>query len=311
MSFIWQISKFNFVNSTIISGVILHGSSHIKKIAATNAFVSVISSYLKKPYSNKEIEISIDGIQYHLSTNNNGSFFLELDNVVGDSIEIFSKHTTEPLKIIQSYPIVFKESNFPLSIISDIDDTILVSYTSSLWKRISTLLFVAPHKRKPISFTREILNKIDDHSGNIHYVSKSESNLFSILTTFIENKGLPKGDLKLTPYLKFIRLLNSKKGKYFKEKSIRSIIDHSTNKKFILMGDDTQQDIAVYTRIVQLYPKKIFKIYIRKTQKSLLGNKKKQLKKLKELDIPMLYFTNSSNVLEEIKAIENYQNQPL
>ena len=270
-----------------------------------------MGSYFKKTYANKEIIISIDGRQHHVITNYKGGFSLELDIEASNSVEIFPKDSSKPIEILQTYPIIFNDSDFPLAIISDIDDTILVSYTSNVWKRISTLLFVSPGKRKPIGFTQEILNTINTKRGRIFYVSKSESNLFVLLTKFIEHQNLPAGSLMLTPYLRLNQLINPKKGRYYKERKISSIMDNSPDKKFILMGDDTQQDIVVYSKIAELYPDKVFKIYIRKTRKNLLEKKKEQLNKLLSTTVPVLYFTDTSDVRKEIEIIENHQNLKL
>ena len=306
MPFIWQLSIVNFKKRSIINGVILNGKPPVqKKINSINTFVGIISSYFKKKYANKEIVISVDGKNHHLITDENSSFLLELDNLSINSVEIFPKDLSRPFEVFQSYPVVFNDTDFPLSVISDIDDTILISYTSNLWKRVSTLLFVSSNKRKPVSFTREILNTISTQNGRIFYVSKSESNLFTLLTAFIKNSNLPAGNLMLTPFLRFNQLLSPKKGKDFKERMIRSVIDNSPEKMFILMGDDTQQDISVYTRITELYPKSIFKIYIRKTRKKLPEKKKEQLNKLMGLAVPVLYFTDSGDVLKEINSMEN------
>ncbi len=306
MPFIWQLSIVNFKKRSIINGVILNGKPPVqKKTNSINTFAGIISSYFKKKYANKEIVISVDGKNHHLITDENSSFLLELDNLSINSVEIFPKDLSMPFELFQTYPVVFNDTDFPLSVISDIDDTILISYTSNLWKRVSTLLFVSSNKRKPVSFTREILNTISTQNGRIFYVSKSESNLFTLLTAFIKNSNLPAGNLMLTPFLRFNQLLSPKKGKDFKERMIRSVIDNSPEKMFILMGDDTQQDISVYTRITELYPKSIFKIYIRKTRKKLPEKKKEQLNKLMGLAVPVLYFTDSGDVLKEINSMEN------
>ena len=309
MPLIWQISILNFKKKTIVDGVILErGQTVQNKTNTTNAFKRVLGSYFKKTYANKEIIISIDGLQHHLITNYKGGFSLELDLQTYNSIEIFPKDSSKPIEILQTYPVTFKNGDFPLAIISDIDDTILVSHTSSVWKRINTLLFVSPHKRKPIGFTQEILNAINTKKGRVFYVSKSESNLFVLLTKFIEHQNLPTGSLMLTPYLRLNQLIKPKKGRYYKERKISSIVDNSPEKKFILMGDDTQQDIAVYLKIAELYPDNIFKIYIRKTRKILLEKKKEQLNKLMSTTVPVLYFSDTSDVIKEIELIENYKN---
>ena len=108
----------------------------------------------------------------------------------------------------------------------------------------------------------------------------------------------------------FLAKKGPKKGKDFKKKNIQRIIDHSPDKKFILMGDDTQQDMHVYAEIASIYPTRIFKIYIRKTRRQLLGNRQEQLNKLKQSGVPFMYFSDEDAVEKEIKSIDKLINKP-
>lgn len=311
MAFIWKISIVEFKNKSIINGVILNGSPSIryKKIGSFNNFVNVISSYYRTPYSYGKLHLLSGGEEYKLSTDYRGGFNFEIDHKIDENFEVFIEGQSQPLIFNQTYPVFFKESETPLCIISDVDDTILVSHTANIWKRINTLLFVSPHKRKNINFTQQLLNKVSDKNGRIFYVSKSEANLYAIITSFIKNSNLPIGYLMLTPYLRFMQLFNPKKGKDYKKNMIELIIQNSQDKRFILMGDDTQQDIAVYTNIAELYPDRILKIYIRKTLKNITGNKRNQLNKLLGLTVSTLYFNNETDPKEEIMFIQNHQNK--
>lgn len=308
MAYVWHISVVNYKEKVQIRGVILEGLPSIKqgKLHSIRNFSSVIQSYFKKPLVNKKIILSIGNEEYTTNTDEHGGFFIELNQQLHGKINVFVEGKPEPIKIIQSYPIIFYDSKYPLNIISDVDDTILVSHTANIWKRVKTILFVIPQKRIPVSFTNEVLNKISENKGRVFFVSKSEQNLFGLLASFIEKNNIPKGILFLTPYLRFKQLLNPKKGKDYKEQVIKAIIDQSPGKKFILMGDDTQQDMAVYNRIVELYPDRIIKIYIRKTRKNLLENKKAQMKILSNSSVPFLYFDDAFSPAEEINLIENY-----
>ena len=73
------------------------------------------------------------------------------------------------------------------------------------------------------------------------------------------------------------------------------------------MGDDAQQDMNVYADIAHQYPGSIFKIYIRKTRKQLLGNKAAQLNKLKDSGVPFVYFSDQDPVEQEIQLIKLIQ----
>ena len=289
MAYVWQISIIQFKEKSLISGVILSGNPSIKtKGYARNTWLT-LRSYLKKQFANQKIELLLGDERISLTTSDHGTFSFDLDQSLKGQVKVFAKGIADPLEIVQSYPMVFNDSDYPVALISDVDDTILVSYTASNWNRVKTILFTSPQKRKSVSFSKGILDVINSHSGRIFYVSKSESNLFGLLSSFIRHQNLPEGNLFLTPYLRFNQLLNPKKGKDYKERTIGRIIDSSTGKRFILMGDDTQQDMAVYARIAEQYPDRIFKIFIHKTRKNLHGNKKKQFDKLHNLAVPSLF----------------------
>ncbi len=307
MAYIWQISIVRFSDLSIVSGVILDGKSNDLHTQSAKNYRIVLGSYFKKPFANKKIKVAIGSKIFNTTTDDHGGFMVETGQDLTAEIKVFVNGKSEPLKTTQNYPVVFKNSDQPICVISDVDDTILVSYTASFRKRVGTLLFTSPQKRKSISFTKEILDAISQGDGRVFYVSKSENNLFGILTSFIQNHRLPEGNLSLTPYLKFNQLLNTKKGKDYKEKTIRKIIERSPEKKFILIGDDTQQDMAVYEKTARMYPNQVVKIYIRKTMKNLLGHKKEQMNKMGELAVPFLYFSDEDDVHKEIQLIKNIQ----
>lgn len=304
MAYIWQISVVKSINKSIINGVVLCGQVKNPNNYKAIVFASILGSYMIKPFKNREVDVRVSGNNYKTVTDLRGSFSIELDQEINEIPKLYADG--EQLKIIQTYPIIFNDSSFQIDLISDVDDTILVSFTKSIWKRVSTLLFISSQKRKFISFTKDILEIINKRNGRIFFVSKSESNLFGLLSSFIINQNIPVGNLALTPYLSFSQLFNPKKGKEFKEKQIRKIIDNSPSKKFILIGDDTQQDILVYYKIANQYPGRILKIYIRKTIKILDKAKTEQLDKLINLAIPVLYFNDSDDSSAEKLLIDNY-----
>lgn len=302
MAYLWQISIVHFKEKSIISGTILSGDVKQKKWTLRLPFV-----YFQKPLANHPIQIQVGRQEFNISTDQYGSFLLECNFIASHEVRIFSDK--KQLKINQSYPFVFQRSDYPIMVISDVDDTLLVSYTASTWNRIWTILFTSPENRKSVGFTREILKAVSNMRGRIFYVSKSESNLFILLTSVIQKQNLPAGKLILTPFLRYTQLLHPKKGKDYKLKAIQKIIINSPNKMFILMGDDTQQDISVYTSIVKQYPDKIFKVYIRRTRKQLLGQKKKQLENLKNSVVSFFYFSDQDPVKQEIEIIEKKNNE--
>jgi len=184
-----------------------------------------------------------------------------------------------------------KETAGTYDVISDIDDTIMVSYTADFYKRISTVAFNNPKRRKSILYTYQLLKTLEEQGSRMFYVSKSESNLFGMISSFISHHNFPKGDIFLTPYLRFNQLFRSKDTRY-KEDTINFIITNSS-KNFILIGDDSQMDMDAYAHTVSKFPDRIFRIYIRQTKKNRSRVQLQKWQDLKATGVNVTYFDKS------------------
>lgn len=306
MAIVWQLSVISQTSKSLIKGVILEKNPFIKKekISKLEHLLMLIKSYRTKPLKNLELIIKIENKNYFVLTDNYGTFELEIDRSYKKKPEISIWFQNNKLDQTQEYPLYFENKNTVIDVISDIDDTILISHTANAFKRIKVLSLVPSYKRKTILLTQKILELINNKPTNVYYVSKSESNLFVILYSFIGENNLPKGVLLLTPYLNFKQLLSGKKGIDFKLNTINFIIKNSLGKKFILFGDDTQKDMEVYTTIVNSFPDKIERIYIRQTKKQLTKQKNRLLNKLKETFPKTIYFNEETDLNLELKEVE-------
>ena len=310
---VWQISICHLVNNrTLFRGVILNKApfKYDKKIGALRHLVKVIKSYFISVYANKDISMISNGKTIKTTTDTNGSFQIITEFQHLGALKIYIEGQKEPLKQLQSYPTIFLETNSAFDVISDIDDTIIVSYTADLFKRIVTLVFKTPHKRKVIEFTQKMFAEFKKQDARIFYVSKSESNLFGMLTAFIEHNNLPKGPLFLTPYLKLYQLVNHKKEVDFKIDRIRFLIKNTDNKKYVLFGDDSQSDIEIYTAIAIDFPQRILKVYIRQTKSKILLKQKRMMENLESTGLPVNYF-RSDDTLQVAYELTHLKNTSL
>lgn len=292
MAVVWHLSAIQFPKKTIVSGVLLsHHKFHKKQ--TDNWFSNsrqVIGSYFKKTFRNKEILVTNNRHTIKTTTNRNGSFSVIFNFKVEGEILIHFANNTSALSVLQSYPILFKDPPSGLNVISDIDETIMVSYTSTLVKRFFTTLFKTSEKRGVISFTKDLFDSLKDQNPRFFYVSKSENNLFKIISNFIQFNNLPQGPLLLTPFLNFSQLVGSKKNRDFKLNTIETLIESSKNEQFILVGDDSQRDMEIYTVIAKKYKKLISNVYIRQTKKTISDKQKTDWKALQETGVKSYYF---------------------
>ncbi len=308
MAIVWQISIVHFPKKLLLKGVLLEKKPYdiAKKINSFKNLINVGRLYSTGVCANTDIKISIDNFILDTSTNRYGEFSVLLDSIPLGDIRISYINKQGIIEIVQSYPVYFKETNSSFDVISDIDDTIVYSYSADFFRRITTLAFTKPTKRKPTAFIQNLFSEFIKKDIRVFYISKSESNLFHILTSFIEHHKLPIGPLFLTPYLHFRQLFKSKAAN-FKIENIRIILENSSTKKFVLLGDDSQKDMEVYASIVKEFPERIIKIYIRQTKHKVSKKQQEMLRKLRETEIPLTYFkaNNRLDVVNELIELNN------
>jgi len=192
-------------------------------------------------------------------------------------------------------------------VISDIDDTFLVSHSGNIFKKLYVMLTRNVNKRKVFDNVVEhyrLLNQLGrkERSKNnaFFYVSSSEWNLYNFIIQFTEIHQFPKAVLKLKEIKSGLRDFLSTGGgdhnhKFFK---IRHIVEFYPELHFILLGDDSQQDPYIYRDISKIFPQNISTIYIRQTQKRKKEKVKQILLEMNKRGFKTCYFKDSSAAME-------------
>jgi phosphatidate phosphatase APP1 len=293
---IWQLAVVQFELGTAINGVAL---AEIYPSTCPEQFfnhqaIGVIRSYANKLYASKELFIKAGKEVHTVTTRNNGKFGLWLNGDSTNNIEIYADVSCNTiLPIIQLYPVYFPFSNQPIEIISDIDDTILYSFTKTFIRRVYTILFKRPENRKMVDFTRHLLSYAKKSGTRVYCVSKSEMNLFHLITNILALHGIADSIVYLFDYLTYSGLFTSK-GNHFKLEQISSILQKSPGKYYYLIGDDTEADIRTYSEVARQFPGRICQVFIRKTKAYNLRFQKSYYQRLHKLDIPVLYFDEAT-----------------
>jgi phosphatidate phosphatase APP1 len=298
--YIWQLSVVELNSHTLISGTVLKSRRKLRTNTSSiiGNFGQILRSYFTKPYGDREIKIFMGRHEIMLKTSGKGFFYAMLDEPFDENISISANNNL--LELPPNYPTLFRQNDSDTEVISDIDDTVLLSHTASALKRITTILFYRPKKRKTIAYTHELFNSFKDSNYRIIYLSKSESNLFGLIASVLQFQELPTGPLLLTPFLRLNQLFHPKKGKDYKLSYLRLIIGYLPEKKFILLGDDTQRDMDVYTEAAKEFPEQIKKIYIRQTKLVRNATQVEKWNKLQATGVNAIYFQDTDEVGEEL-----------
>jgi phosphatidate phosphatase APP1 len=159
-------------------------------------------------------------------------------------------------------------------IISDIDDTILVTKVRSLFrlKLLFNLIFINPFRRKPIENASEALHSMLAKTEGLTpmiYLSNSPWNIYDYLQAFLLHNTFPVGEVILRDI--GFQLLRSRDIKeYNKYIEIEKLLVAFGDTNFTLIGDTGELDFDIYKAILEKYPHRIEQIILNNA-----GNEKK------------------------------------
>lgn len=196
------------------------------------------------------------------------------------NVELLSPIRADDSTIKATGEIYFPAKNAGYGVITDIDDTILQSHVTSLFrlKMLYATFLQNVHDRLPMEGMPELFQSFvkgsDGKKENpIFYLSHSPWNIYDLLEEFLELHNFPKGPILLRDY----GLNPSGEFKHHKLSSIAHILEMYPELPFILLGDSADEDADFYIDIATKFPDRIKAIYIRQTRDTKNARRIKKL----------------------------------
>lgn len=223
------------------------------------------------------IKGSFGGQEQELKTDDEG--FFEFEFKFEEPID-YEKHGKEvQLKLLETKTdeddteargkIFVPGEDAEYGIISDIDDTVLVSKVTHFLPKLKLMLLDDSSERSPfpgIAAFLRALTKGSDGKGNnpVFFVSGSEWNLFDLLVNFFRFHDIPEGPLLLRDKgTQFDRGSFETGESNYKQKKIRHILETYPDLNFICIGDSGQEDPEIYQKVIKEFPGRILGVYVR------------------------------------------------
>ena len=300
---LWKLQILPLHDKTIVSGILIHGGTkiHHEEDHKLSSFRKILRSYFLRPVRNKYLDIVYNGMAVKTLCDQNGAFRLILNEAVLDDIEIFYEGETVPL--LQNYPVRFTSLHNDTYVISDIDDTILHSYSTHFLRKLRVLLFRSPKKRKRIEATYHAFEAIKELEVHFIYLSRSEYNLYNLITSFIRINKLPEGPILLRQLNGIKDFFRPKNKKMFKYKMLDELIEDHPLKYLIFFGDDSQFDVDIYSHYAEKMPDIVQYIFIHRSRKRVL--KKEREWKNKGAKQKLYFYSEYSEIQETIQSLKN------
>lgn len=173
----------------------------------------------------------------------------------------------------------------PLGVISDIDDTVIetgitggVRSVLKNWRRV---LAQMPEERIAVPDVDVFYGTLGGgavlvgdggHAGDnlpatnrpFFYVSSSPWNLFAYLVAFMKQRKLPLGPMQMRDWGLNRETFGSSSHGSHKTDAIQEIIDFYPERRFAMIGDDTQGDLVAFGEIAAANPGRIAAVFIRR-----------------------------------------------
>ena len=160
----------------------------------------------------------------------------------------------------------------PFLVISDIDDTILLTGLTEGVSMVTRTLLREANQRRAIpgmsslyrGLTRGVANKAGNRKPEptFFYVSTGSWSFYPLLEQFIQLRAFPQGPMFLTDWGPTERYLR-RSGAEHKRTAIRRLLEAYPGMKFVLIGDSGQRDALTYEEMAREFPGRVELIIIR------------------------------------------------
>jgi phosphatidate phosphatase APP1 len=194
-------------------------------------------------------------------------------------------------------------------VISDIDDTVLVTGATSLLQTARLTFLGNAYTRLPFAgvaaFYRALQSgPVTTLFNPIYFVSSSPWNLYDLLVDFFRIQGIPKGPILLRDLGLDLKLLSSQSHHTHMLAMIRKVLDVNPQLPFVLIGDSGQQDPEIYSQVVRENPGRILAIYIRDVSPENRDESVRELIRTAEVaHVPMLLVADTVAAAEHAASI--------
>lgn len=288
---------------------------HYSKNFLTNTF-ALLRLFIVRPYRSAHLKLQWNNKWMYSQSEKDGFFRFELELEFPLSpgwhdvhvVLLGSKKENNSKAIGKGVFYIPHQNQY--AFISDIDDTFLISHSSRLRKRLYVLLTENAHSRQPfegvVKHYQLLARAGAPHaeSNPFFFVSSSEWNLYDYIREFAIKQQLPQGVYLLNQLKLFSQIWKTGQNNHStKFMRIVRILEVYPEQKFILLGDDTQEDPTIYASIVSHFPKKILAVYLRKVRKKTKPTVLPAIEQMKEAGVMCCYFAHSEEAISHSISI--------
>ena len=205
-------------------------------------------------------------------------------------------------------PVNIVDPQAQIGVISDVDDTILITALPRPFVAAWNSFVLDEHARSATPGMAVMLDHlVAKHPGSpVIYLSTGAWNAAPALSRFLARNLYPMGPLLLTDWGPTTdRWFRS--GKEHKQRELRRLAADFPDVRWVLFGDDGQHDERIYHEFATQYPEKVAAVAIRQLsigEAVLAGGRSKARLHRSTSGVPWVYGPDGATLREELRKLE-------
>ena len=210
----------------------------------------------------------VDGLEWKLRTDDDGYWELETNQAL-PLAPGWHEIRSEPEASSAAGLLIVDPAN-RRGIISDLDDTILVSGVLEKHVLLRNSLTVPPERREAVPGMAALYHRLlkqnpVPEASAVFYVSASPKQLTDNLRAFLRHQGFPRGVLCLKEFSEGSDAsLFDPDQKAYKLRRLETVFRAHPGVRFALFGDDGEQDPEIYAALRKAFPGQVEGVWIRR-----------------------------------------------
>jgi phosphatidate phosphatase APP1 len=260
-------------------------------------------SFVSIPVSGAPVEVMIDGTSTTIRSDRGGV----LDEAI--PAELAPGWTTVSLSIASDtveVPMFIVEDGVSFGIVSDVDDTVMVTALPRPLLAAWNTFVLDEHARRPVAGMAVLYTLLrQEHPGSpVIYLSTGAWNVAPTLSRFLGRNVYPRGALLLTDWGpthdRWFR-----NGQEHKANSLERLAREFPGISWLLIGDDGQHDERIYRDFAAAHPGNVTAIAIRRLtpgEAVLAGGRAGGVDHGSD-DVPWLYADDGAGLIDQLRAL--------
>lgn len=262
-------------------------------------------NFVSAPVRNAEVTLEVNGTSAVVHADRGGVIDVRIEASLEPGWHTVRIKSDD--SVVAEAPVRVVEDDVTFGVVSDIDDTVMVTALPRPFLAAWNTFVLDEHARTPTPGMSVLMERIvrKHPAAPVLYLSTGAWNVAPALTRFLSRNLYPAGPKLLTDWGP-TRDRWFRSGQEHKRSSLERLANEFPSVKWLLIGDDGQHDEAIYAEFARNHPGNVRAIAIRQLSASeavLAGGRSKANPAGSTPGIPWIYARDGAGMSEQLSEL--------